>query len=448
MPKIKRNLSANLFWKLPATLLLFVSLFFVFPVLAQDSTTVAKPYMDETDLTKIIKGKNPKKPDTGIPAKGKLMAFAAPVFGSNPSLGTFFGLGATGAIYLGSPENTNISNMIAVAQVTTKSQFIASIKGTLMTSENDWEMLIDLKYSIFSEGTYGLGSDYNQPIQESWNFGGFQNSGVSGAQPLNYSYWRMHFTALRETADHLYVGIGYHLDYHYKIVDQLLDLEAPEPVITSHYYYSFAKGYEPQSYFSSGTSVNVLYDSRDHTMNPYKGSFLQASYRINTEWMGSTQNYQQLYLEARLYKALSQKMPRHLIAFWAIGSFITSGEAPYLDLPSSSSDMRNRIGRGYVASRFRGKEWVTAETEYRFPITKNGLLGGVVFASATTTSREQTVVGENTFDQLKLFEAIRPAGGFGARLMLKRAGRMNLSMDMAFGQNGAKGFYFAVGETF
>lgn len=307
---------------------------------------------------------------------------------------------------------------------------------------------VDLKYSIFSEGTYGLGSDYNQPIKESWNFGGVQNSGLSGAQPLNYSYWRMHFTALREMADHLYVGIGYHLDYHYKIIDQLLDLDTEEPVITSHYYYSFANSFDPQSYFSSGTSFNVLYDSRDHTMNPYKGSFLQASYRINIEWMGSTQNYQQLYLETRLYKALSQKMPRHLIAFWAIGSFITSGEAPYLDLPSSSSDMRNRIGSGYVASRFRGKEWVTAETEYRFPITKNGLLGGVVFASATTTSREQTVVGENTFDQLKLFEAIRPAGGFGVRLMLKRAGRMNLSMDMAFGQNGAKGFYFAVGETF
>ncbi len=159
---------------------------------------------------------------------------------------------------------------------------------------------VDLKYSIFSEGTYGLGSDYNQPIKESWNFGGVQNSGLSGAQPLNYSYWRMHFTALREMADHLYVGIGYHLDYHYKIVDQLLDLDTEEPVITSHYYYSFANSFDPQSYFSSGTSFNVLYDSRDHTMNPYKGSFLQASYRINTEWMGSTQNYQQLYLETRL----------------------------------------------------------------------------------------------------------------------------------------------------
>jgi hypothetical protein len=49
---------------------------------------------------------------------------------------------------------------------------------------------------------------------------------------------------------------------------------------------------------------------------------------------------------------------------------------------------------------------------------------------------------------LKLFEATKPAAGFGARIMLNRTGRLNLAMDMAFGDNGAKGFYFAVGETF
>lgn len=410
--------------------------------------SVAHQYIDATDLSKIIRGKKSKKEDSGLPEKGKLMAFAAPVFGSNPSLGTFFGLGGTGAIYLGSPENTNISNLVAVAQVTTKNQFITSLKGTLLTPGNNWELLIDLKYSIFSEGTYGLGSDYNQPIREGWNMGGFNSAGINGAQPLSYNYWRFHFTALKETADHLYFGVGYHFDYHYKIYDELLDLETPDTVLTSHFAYSFLNEYDPTNYISSGASVNVLYDSRDHTMSPYKGSFLQASYRVNAEWLGSSQNYQQLYLETRLYKALSQKMPRHLLSFWAIGSFITSGEAPYLDLPSNSSDMRNRIGRGYVAGRFRGKEWVTAETEYRFPITKNGLLGGVVFASATSTSREELVLENVTFEKLKLFDAIRPAAGFGARLMLKRAGRMNLAADMAFGQNGSKGFYFAVGETF
>ena len=118
-----------------------------------------------------------------------------------------------------------------------------------------------------------------------------------------------------------------------------------------------------------------------------------------------------------------------------------------MHLPASSYDMRNRI-RGYVTGRFRGHSWITAETEYRFPITKNGLFGGVLFGSITTTSRNAITFGTESLDRLNLVEATRPAGGFGARMMLNRTGRLNLGMDMAFGQNGSNGFYFLVGETF
>jgi hypothetical protein len=76
------------------------------------------------------------------------------------------------------------------------------------------------------------------------------------------------------------------------------------------------------------------------------------------------------------------------------------------------------------------------------------LFGGVLFASATTTSRDAIVVGEESYPKLRLFEATQPAAGLGARVMLNRTGRLNLALDMAFGAHGAKGFYFAVGETF
>ena len=88
------------------------------------------------------------------------------------------------------------------------------------------------------------------------------------------------------------------------------------------------------------------------------------------------------------------------------------------------------------------------EAEWRFPLTKNGLLGGVVFGNATTVSREEITIGEETVEKLNLFEAVRPAGGFGLRVLLNRTGRLNLGLDMAWGDNGAKGFYFVVGETF
>ena len=429
---------------------LFLIFFVLQPGSAQVRDTFSKSniYIDETDLIKVIRGKESKKVNTGIPQKGKLMAFAAPIFGSNPSLGSFFGLGGTAAMYLGKPETTNVSNMTLSLYYTTKKQFVGTLKGNLLTPENTWEMLVDIKYSIFSEGTFGLGSDYNQPINEGWNIGGVQTQGISGAQQLNYNFLKIHYTLLRETFNHIYFGIGYHLDYHTKIIDVNLDLEAPEPVITSHFSYSIINKYDPSRYISSGTSLNIMFDNRDHTINPYKGVFAHVSYRFNGKYLGSSKNYQQMYLETRYYKPLSKKVQRHLISFWAIGQFETTGDAPYLDLPASGYDMRNRIGRGYVAGRFRGKDWVTAEAEYRFPITKNGLLGGVLFTNITTTSRDAMEIGDKYYEKLNLFDAVRPAGGFGARIMLNRTGRLNLAMDLAFGQNGSRGFYFAVGETF
>jgi len=416
---------------------------------AQIDPTPEPIYVDPTDLRAVLRRKNStKKEESGTPEKGKLMMFIVPAIGSNPSLGAFYGVGATAAMFLGEPSNTSISNLSGSILFTTKNQFVASVKGIVMTPKNDWEMLVDFKYSFFSENTFGLGSDNEQPVKESWNWGGVQTDGVSGAQPMTFNQIKIYYTALKEVYDHVYVGIGYHLDYHYKIEDLSLDTAAAVPVITSHYAYSELNGFNPEHYATSGTSINLVFDNRDHTVSAYKGAFLQIAFRTNSKFLGSEKNSKQLYMEARVFKSLSKAKPRHLIGFWGIANVVTSGSVPYLHLPASSYDMRNRIGRGYVAGRFRGPGWVTAETEYRFPITKNGLLGGVLFTSITTTSRDAITVGTESMPKLNLFEAVRPAGGFGARIMLNRTGRLNLTMDMAFGQNGAKGFYFAVGETF
>lgn len=418
-------------------------------LLAQIDPTPTPQYVDATDLRKVIRRKKSTDDDeTGTPQKGKLMKFIVPIFGANPTLGAFYGIGGTGAIFLGDPETTSISSINASLQITTKNQFVAGIKGTIMTPDNGWEMLVDLRYSFFSENTYGLGSDNNQLIKESWNWGGVTTNGLGGAQPLSFNQVKIYYTGLKEITDNFYLGIGYHLDYHYKIEDLSLDLEEPDTVITSHYAYNTINDISTSGYSTSGMSFNLVYDSRDHTVNPYKGAFVQLMSRSNPEKLGSSKNSNQMYFEARYYLPLSKKIARHLIGFWGIAHVVTKGTLPYLHLPANAYDMRNRIGRGYVAGRFRGPSWVTLETEYRFPISRNGLFGGVLFASATTTSRDAITVGEEVFPELKLFEATKPAAGIGARIMLNRTGRLNLAMDMAFGQNGAKGFYFAVGETF
>ncbi len=413
----------------------------------QDTTRINTDFIDETDLAKELKGAD-KLPKDPSPQQGKLIYFVVPIVGSNPAMGFSYGLGGTGAIYLGDPKTTTISSLTSSLMLTTKDQFLANLRGTIMTKDNTWEMLVDLKYAVFTENTYGLGSDDSQPIKDGWNLGGVQTTGIGGAQLLEFNQVKAYLTALKQFYPHLYLGIGYQLDWHTNIRDIALDTTSANPVITSHYAYNKLYGFSTRGYTSSGSTLNIVYDNRDHTLNPYKGAFLQMSYRVNTRFLGSSDDAQQLYLEARYYKNLDKKRPRHLIGFWGIGQFVTSGHLPYMHLPANAYDMRNRIDRGYVAGRFRGPSWVTVESEYRFPITRNGLLGGVAFVSATTVSRDAITVGTEYVPKLGLFEAIRTSAGLGARLMLNRTGRLNLAVDMAFGEGGAKGFYFAVGETF
>ena len=431
-----------------SVLLIFIASIYTTTYAQSDTINKITQNNYPVDLKMVIKGKEKSKNDSGLPEEKKLMWFAVPIVGSNPTLGFFYGLGGTGSIYLGDPATTNISSANVSVQYTTNDQFISSIKGTLMTPNNSWEILVDLKYSIFSENTYGLGSDYNQPIQEDWIIGGVETTGVKGAQPIESNQVRIHLTALKAITNRIFIGAGYHLDYHYKIEDLSLDLDAPEPVITSHYAYSQIYGFDPINYLSSGLSADFMIDDRDHTVNAYEGNFIHLSYRFNPKFLGSETDYQMIYAEGRVFKPLSKTNPRHLLALWGIGHFTLSGDAPYLHLPSSGNDMRNRIGRGYVGGRFRGNSWITAEAEYRYPISKNGLFSGVVFGSATTTSRNELTIGTEYIEKLRLFEAIRPAGGAGLRILLERAGRLNLGMDYAIGQNGSKGFYFVIGETF
>ena len=112
--------------------------------------------------------------------------------------------------------------------------------------------------------------------------------------------------------------------------------------------------------------------------------------------------------------------------------------------------MRERSGRGYPQGRWRGDKLAYAETEYRFPILDSGLLGGVVFANAVTTSRpavDNPALGIQA-PEVKWFECIKPAAGAGLRLLVVKEIRMNIEFDVARGVDGSGGVYVNIFEVF
>jgi len=129
---------------------------------------------------------------------------------------------------------------------------------------------------------------------------------------------RFRQNALRQVWNALYIGPGLSFDRYYGIVDEKLDLSASPPVVTSHYAYSAVQGFGTKAYNTSGLSLNVLYDTRDSTINAYKGIYASLSYQWNPTWFGSSKDSSILTAEFRTYIGLSSAVPRNVLAFWFV----------------------------------------------------------------------------------------------------------------------------------
>jgi hypothetical protein len=110
-------------------------------------------------------------------------------------------------------------------------------------------------------------------------------------------------------------------------------------------------------------------------------------------------------------------------------------------------DAAGTTGRGYVQGRFRGPAEVYAEVEWRFRITDDGLLGGAVFANAETFTRPAFSYATVDEPAVNLFQYVKPAAGFGARVMMSKESRTNLRVDFAWGVD-SFAIYLGAGEVF
>jgi len=393
------------------------------------------------DLIRDLFGKKNQKEKPPKPPK-KFLALILPNISSNPTNGFILGVGGTFGWYMGPRGTTRVSSAPFTLAVTSKKQLISFVKPNIYTKEDNYFLQGDWRFYLYSQPTYGLGTNApdsgNLPSEFHWDGEGGDLD--STAFPMKFNYVRFHEIVNRKVVKNFYAGMGYHLDYYYSIDDEKLNLDTTPILNTPHYAYSEKYKYNPTTYMLSGLSANLVYDSRDNQANPYKGIYANINYRYNFTWLGSTENSSELWTEFRTYVGLSKKTPRHLIAFWVFGDFNLTGHMPYMTLPNLGGDQRARSGRGYTNGRFRGPNLVYGEVEWRFPITPcSKILGGVIFVNATTT--------DNPDRNVALFKYIKPAVGFGLRVMVNKYFRTNINLDIAFGSK-SSGFYFSGQETF
>lgn len=315
----------------------------------------------------------------------------------------------------------NVSTLSGAAEYSLRHQLIFTATSSVWAPNNAWNFVGDWRLMHYPQSTYGLG---------------MYTSTTGGVVSMDYEYLRIYQLALRRIAPAWYAGVGYQLDDHWGIVSRNSRRE-----VTAISRYAF--GVSGRS-ISSGPVVAVLHDSRANAINPQGGYYFNAQFRPNLKALGSDNNYQSLLLDGRLYLHPVASSP-NILALWSYNALTLSGNPPFLDLPATGWDTYGNVGRGFIQGRFRGKNLVYGEAEYRFGITRNRLLGGVVFTNAQSVTELSVVRG-----QVKngTFEKVVPGVGGGLRLNLNKVSHTNLAVDYGFGADGSHGLSLNLGEVF
>jgi len=345
-----------------------------------------------------------------------------PAIGYNPSIGFLLGINFLKSFYKGNPATTNLSVAQLDGSLTTKKLVIARFRTNIFTENNKWNLQGNWQYMRNYVNDYGLGDEAQKDPPVNY--------------PIRFNYFRLTEKVYRGIGNHFYAGGGVSFDMRNDIHDENLD----SVTITPHYRYSIDNGFDPEKYSVNGLIANIQYNTKEHPNRPYGGIYAEANIRYNTKILGSTKESGQLYTELRKYWSLSSQNPEHVLAFWYWGSYVLWGKLPYIELPGTAYDTYNRSGRGYTLGRFKGPDFVYAETEYRFPISKvSKLFSGVVFCNFQSYSDE---------NNKGLFSRVEPAAGAGIRILFTKNSRTNICLDYARGRYGSSGFFFALNEAF
>lgn len=382
----------------------------------QSTMQVIEDTTRKVDIIDVVKSKFQFSPKTLKRSPGKKVYFSLlPVSSSIPGGGTALITSTSAAFYLGSRQNTFLSNVYLSPFLNFKGRYSLILRSNLYTSKNLWNIQGDTRFSLYPEYIYGTKNNI------------YQNEKLL----INYKYIRFYQTVLRHIQPYFLAGIGYNLDYH-------INIRTINDTIGLAKFTGYNYGTAPnQNSLSSGLTFNLLYDARKNAINPLPGTYANLIYRINPSFLGNGVNtWNSLYLDTRKYMSFPDRR-RKVVALWSFIWTALNNNVPYLDLPGIGWDSYQRSGRGIQQNRYRGKTMWYAEGEYRRDITVNGLLGYVVFANFNTITDPVT----------KRLRGPYPAAGAGLRIKFNKRSDTNMAIDYGISK-GYSSLYLRLGEVF
>ena len=316
------------------------------------------------------------------------------------------------AFYTGDTAISKVSVVTSNVTYSQYNQIILPVLADIWVDSNKYNISTDLRFMKYPSTTFGLGG----------------HSQYSNGYTIDFAYIKLHASLMRQITKTIYAGLGYFYDYFWNI----REVNPPKGGTSFERY-----GLSPAE-SGSGPVVRLLIDTRINPVAPYNGWYVSVVYHPSFEALGgSNGNWQSLQADLRKYFKL-QADGRNVLAIWQFNWRTLSGKPPYLLLPSTGWDDNFNTGRGYIQGRYRGGNMEYLEAEDRFVISRNGLVGGVVFANVE--SFKQNLASTYT--------TFAPGWGAGLRLKLNKHSGANICIDYGFGLQGSQGLAVNVGEVF
>lgn len=334
--------------------------------------------------------------------KSKSRVIFSPIVYYTPETRMAYGAAGSYIFRLGrARKDMRPSTLSPVLIYTQERQFFAQFKSVLYLKNEDYQLELNLKLEDYPDKFFGIGNQTSTEDRESYTSRGS-------------TLW---FTFLKKISEGFNIG----LQYNYSKWN----------ITESESGSMLAAGSIPGSGrgILSGFSLVASLDTRDNIFAPGRGEWLEFSARFYNPLIGSDFNFNSYNVDLRRYFPL---FASHVIALRAVVQ-VQSGTVPFQNLAKLGGQY---LMRGYYEGRFRDKNLVALQAEYRLPLFwRLGLVGFAGLGSVADRWRHMD------------FGDLKHSLGFGFRYFFDRKEKIYVRLDFGFGED-ESGFYLSIFEAF
>jgi outer membrane protein assembly factor BamA len=291
--------------------------------------------------------------------------------------------------------------LTAVALYTEKKQVSTSLAVDRYWDQNRYHATGGAGYLYFPLTFYGIGNHTRKSDAESY-------TPQSESLYLNFS---------EHISSGFYVGGQYEFDYT-RIVRIQTGGNLDTNAVTGK-----------NSGVSSGLGVTADWDTRDNILYPKHGRYYRLSFVPFSGVFGSHYAFTRLNFDLRQYFSFLRS---HVLAY-QIYVNMTTGDPPFYKMSVLGGP---NLMRGYLRRRFRDRDMLAFQTEYRMPLFWR--IGIVGFAGAGQVAHR---IGDVRINDLKY------SLGWGIRFLVDKKNHTNARLDMGFGKKSIS-YALAIQEAF